>query len=143
MASRGNKFGGALLAGVPQPLADDEEEQIVASRAPEATQAASAPAEPAMEEQHQREDDAVIVDIRDEEPASATEQPEDANPRPTARPKAEKQAPGTIRLNEQAGRSLWDSYLEAKTDDPFLSYRQFASAVVLDGLASRQRRHRR
>ncbi len=76
-------------------------------------------------------------------PDNFPEQSEDVDPRPAARPKAEKQAPGTIRLNEQAGRSLWESYLEAKTDDPFLSYRQFASAVVLDGLASRQRRHKR
>lgn len=42
--------------------------------------------------------------------------------------------PATLRLNEQAGAALWDAYLAAKQADPFLSYRQFASAVVLQGL---------
>jgi len=51
--------------------------------------------------------------------------------------------PSTIRLDDRAGRELWDAYVKAKTQDPFLSYRQFASGVVLDGLATHRRREKR
>jgi hypothetical protein len=63
--------------------------------------------------------------------------------RPALKEAAAKKPPGTLRLNDVAGGQLWDAFLEAKDADPFLSYRKFASDVILDGLAARQRRAKR
>lgn len=122
MASR--KRGGAIsgLLSVPQPLPDDEDEPQPPDELP-ATQ--TAPQQSPV--------------VRSQEPTAPTaEVPGAASP--SASPKG---PPGTIRLNETAGRLLWEAFVEAKTEDPFLSYRQFASQVVRDGLAVRERRQRR
>lgn len=72
------------------------------------------------------------------EPPAAAER---AAPQPARSPRAH--PPSTIRLAAQAGQQLWQAYLEAKHANPFLSYRQFASGVVLDGLAAHRRRQQR
>ncbi len=51
--------------------------------------------------------------------------------------------PSTLRITDAAGEALWAAYLVAKTADPFLSFRQFASAVVLDGLGRATQREKR
>jgi hypothetical protein len=43
--------------------------------------------------------------------------------------------PPALRLSDHATTELWQAYLAAKQADPFLSYRQFASSIVLIGLA--------
>jgi hypothetical protein len=67
---------------------------------------------------------------------------------PTPEPAAQRgtggrKAPSTIRLDDRAGNPLYDAFLGAKQQDPFLSYRQFASGIVLDGLAAHRRRQKR
>jgi hypothetical protein len=67
---------------------------------------------------------------------------------PTAPPElrqgsGRKSAPGTLRLNEVARPALWEAFTEAKAADPFLSYRKFASDIVLAGLDTERRRNRR
>jgi hypothetical protein len=57
--------------------------------------------------------------------------------------RGDKKPPSTIRLDDRAGHPLFDAFLEAKRQDPFLSYRQFASGIVLDGLAAHRRRQKR
>jgi hypothetical protein len=42
--------------------------------------------------------------------------------------------PSTIRLNDAAGRELWEAYRQALVLQPGLSYRAFASHVVRRGL---------
>jgi hypothetical protein len=39
-------------------------------------------------------------------------------------------------LSERASEALWAAFVEAKNADPFLSYRQYASRIVQDGLAA-------
>jgi len=51
--------------------------------------------------------------------------------------------PGTIRLDDRAGQALWEAYVHVKTQDPFLSYRQFSSQIILDGLTAHRRRQQR
>jgi hypothetical protein len=114
-------FGGKLLA-TPVPLPDDEAPppQDVT---PPAEEPPPAPAPTP----------AVLT------PASLPQTPDHArpaSPRPS-RPHRER-PPGTIRLDDRAGQALWEAYLEAKTHDPFLSYRQFASGIILEGLTIRR-----
>ena len=111
-------FGGKLLA-VPTPLPDDE--------APPLQGSASAAEEPPP--------------APPTEPTPAPDHASAAGPSPR-RPTRER-PPGTIRLDDRAGQALWDAYVEAKTQDPFLSYRQFASQIILDGLTAHRRRHKR
>jgi hypothetical protein len=51
--------------------------------------------------------------------------------------------PSTIRIDDKAGHQLFEAFVEAKRQDPFLSYRQFASSIVLDGLNMHHRRQKR
>lgn len=51
--------------------------------------------------------------------------------------------PTTVRLSDRAGAALWEAFVEAKRDDPFLTYVEYASAVVTDGLDRAQRRRSR
>jgi hypothetical protein len=122
---RGGAIGGLL--SVPQRLPDDEEEPAPSAAPAEAAPAASEP--PPMAE---------VLSEAERVTTPAPAAPVDGPPEASR-----KGPPGTIRLNETAGRTLWEAYIEAKTRDPFLSYRQFASEVVGDGLAVRQRRQRR
>ena len=46
-----------------------------------------------------------------------------------------------MRLSDEAGAALWEGYVRAKQEDPFLAYVDYASAVVTDGL-DRERRRR-
>jgi hypothetical protein len=117
---------GSLLNGPPQPLPDDD------------TPVASTENRAAPDPESERPDrSAEVIDLRDEKPASP--EPQQVTAAPAHAPKQGKQAPGTIRLNEQAGGELWRAYVEVKAADPFLSYRQFASTVVLDGLRAHKR----
>jgi hypothetical protein len=117
---------GSLLNGPPQPLPDDDNPVVSTDRA--------AP-DPKSERPEQR---AEVIDLRDEKPASS--EPQQVAAASAHALKQEKQAPGTIRLNEQASSELWRAYVEAKAADPFLSYRQFASTVVLEGLRAHKYR---
>lgn len=128
---RGGGFGGSLLT-VPQALPDDDEPttapeageppgQVERERVPEP---ASSP-EPAVGSIVAGENR--DTQARDAEPAGAGDERA-----------GRKTPPSTIRLNDSAGSALWGAYVEAKSHDPFLSYRQYASAVVLDGIAARK-----
>ena len=109
-------FGGKLLA-VPTPLPDDPDDE-----APPPQDSAPAAEEP--------------LPAQPTEPTPAPNHASAASPSPR-RPTRER-PPGTIRLDDRAGQALWDAYVEAKTQDPFLSYRQFASQIILDGLTAGQ-----
>lgn len=143
---RGSGFGGSLL-NVPQALPEDDETPepeptpkpaSVPSLVPAAVSPVSEPEpEPAPQERLDARvgsiktgEDDLGVRARDVIRAEVREEPA-------------RKPPGTIRLNDPAGQALWQAYLEAKTADPFLSYRQFASTVVLDGLAADKKRRGR
>lgn len=127
-------FGGQLLT-VPTPLPDDDEskpvEKSVSTIEELPPPAKSTEPEPAAEEPAPPSE--LTSAVSDEHAVPETR---------SARPSRER-APGTIRLDDKAGQALWGAYLEAKIQDPFLSYRQFASRVVLDGLATHHRRQKR
>lgn len=122
MATR--KRGGPIagLLTVPKPLPDDEYDEGSSPLAEEARSVDEAP--PVAQVPPETPD---IQLVPEAPPASQLTGPPRKGP------------PGTIRLNEAAGRRLWEAYLEAKSADPFLSYRQFASQVVGDGLAVLER----
>lgn len=88
------------------------------------------------------DDDAPSVETPRVRPAphEAAEPASTAEPHPS--PRGDKAPPGTIRLNEAAGRSLWEAFAAEKATNPFLSYRQFASDVIARGLKARARAHR-
>ena len=127
-------FGGKLLA-VPTPLPDDDEAQPVEESAPAIEELPlTTPTEPPP-----APDLAPVLP----EPVLGSLHPDEINAaRPSHRPSRER-APGTIRLDDRSGHALWEAYVGAKVQDPFLSYRQFASRVVLDGLAVHRRREKR
>lgn len=131
MPARSRKGGFNLLSS-PQPIVDDDDDE---TSPPAASGAASPLPKPQVvpePEPEERKVEAAPKPIA-AKPAAAKSAPSPVRP-------GVKAPPGTIRLNQAAGTSLWDEYLEAKTADPFLSYRQFASDVVKDGLAARRRR---
>jgi hypothetical protein len=132
--ARGATFSGNLLA-VPTPLPDDDEQEPVGEREP----ANEAPrplreALPAQESETAAEDRPAATE--DPTPNGAGEQTVQIRP-------GRDRAPGTLRIDGRAGEPLWQAYIEAKSVDPFLSYRQFASGIVLDGLAVHKRRQKR
>jgi hypothetical protein len=132
--ARGATFSGNLLA-VPTPLPDDDEQEPVGERAP----ANEAPrplqeALPAQESETAAEDRPAATE--DPTPDGAGGQTVQIRP-------GRDRAPGTLRIDGRAGEPLWQAYIEAKSVDPFLSYRQFASGIVLDGLAVHKRRQKR
>lgn len=128
-------FGGNLLA-VPTPLPDDDDappsEDLVGEEP-------SSPVQPV--------DQTPVPEPVPPQPHPTTaspDTPDSARPAsPTPNRSTRERPPSTIRLDDRAGRELWDAYVKAKTQDPFLSYRQFASGVVLDGLATQRRREKR
>ena len=128
-------FGGNLLA-VPTPQPDDD--------AP-----LSEDTTPVGEERSpvQRVDQTPVpepVTPRPQPTTTSPPTPDSARPTsPTPNRPVREHPPSTIRLDDRAGRELWDAYVKAKTQDPFLSYRQFSSGVVLDGLATQRRREKR
>ena len=131
-SNRGGAFGGSLLA-VPNPLPDDDlippaeesptQQEFESTTVPASLTAAHSPS-PALEPTAQEEDDA--------HPVSAL--------RGSA---VGRRPPSTIRIDDKAGRQLFEAFVEAKRQDPFLSYRQFASSIVLDGLNVHHRRQKR
>ena len=123
-------FGGTLL-GTPQPL-PDEDDAPMPVRAPQPPAAAVEVAEEARAAEPEPEP-APAPGSRPAVRQKAAQPPSEAQPTPPAA----KSAPGTLRLNDVAGAALWAAYLEAKASDPFLSYRQFASNVVIAGLDRR------
>jgi hypothetical protein len=130
--ARGASFSGNLLA-VPTPLPDNDEQEPVgekesAAEAPGPLREGLTSPEPAVEDRP-----ASVKDPDTEAGGGIATQ---------SRPNRDR-APGTIRIDSRAGEPLWEAYIEAKTLDPFLSYRQFASGVVLDGLATHRRRQKR
>ena len=152
---RGSAFGGSLLR-VPTPLPDDDlaAEDIPAEdppAAPEAPEVSSAPSEPLVEpigleslpegEESELEPNQArpTVSAPVEAPRRASRGSGGATPARTGRDRP----PATIRLDDRAGAALWDAFVEEKKADPFLSYRQFASGVTLDGLGVRARRQKR
>jgi hypothetical protein len=123
-------FGGKLLA-VPTPLPDDDEAQPVetSTSTVEELPPPAKPTEP-------------TPPLPEHAPPSLEQTPDQRHTASLSRPNRER-APGTIRLNDRAGQALWEAYVEAKIQDPFLSYRQFASGVVHDGIAVHHRRQKR
>jgi hypothetical protein len=130
----------------PQPLPEDDE----ATSAPPTDEPAAESAEvappvtPAPPPSPQVEDEPAT-------PAPALTVAPDPDPDPPAVDKSppvdtgrgDKKPPSTIRIDDKAGHPLFDAFLEAKRQDPFLSYRRFASGIVLDGLAVHRRRQKR
>jgi hypothetical protein len=142
----GGGFGGSLLA-VPTPIPDDDEvDQQEAS-----TPAAVTPAPQSTAAQTPSD----VKSGNDERPAERRADPDreviddevsqqpPAHQTPPAPQRIGKRPPSTIRLDDRAGHPLFDAFLVAKQQDPFLSYRQFASGIVLDGLAAHRRRRKR
>jgi hypothetical protein len=127
MPGKSRGFGGNLLGGTVRPIPDDDEPTPAPTTTPE-----PAPAPPAQAEATQQA-----------APAPRPRAVPDPEPEPTPvseSSRARKGPPATIRLNGTAGEALWQAYLEAKARDHFLSYRQFASDVVMDGLIRQKRR---
>lgn len=132
--ARGATFSGNLLA-VPTPLPDDDEQEPVGEREP----ANEAP-RPLREALPAQKSETAAKD----RPAATEDPTPDGGGGQTVhiRPGRDR-APGTLRIDGRAGEPLWQAYIEAKSVDPFLSYRQFASGIVLDGLAVHKRRQKR
>jgi len=133
-SNRGGAFGGSLLA-VPNPLPDDDvippteesltEQEFDTDTTVPASLAAGHSQSPALENPKAQEED-------------------DAYPVSALRGSAVgRRPPSTIRIDDKAGYQLFEAFVEAKRQDPFLSYRQFASSIVLDGLNVHQRRQKR
>lgn len=125
-----NRFGSLL--GPVEPLPDEEPPP---SRPPTTEPLAAAPA-PAVEE---------AAPPAPPTPRAAEPEPEPEPPAPPA-PAPERRRerpPTTLRVNKAAAAALWDAFLEAKTADPFLSFAQFTSGVVLDGLQRAEQRAKR
>lgn len=136
---RSRGFGGSLLTK-PQELPDEEDETAQREQTGPSYETSVAAAQ------------SLLDDVETPSPAMPTQseppkEEQDTGPPASVveekRASSTKKAPGTLRLNEIAGPQLWDAFLEAKDADPFLSYRKFASDVVLDGLAVRRRRQKR
>lgn len=87
------------------------------------------------------DDDAPAVETPMTKPAPHGSAAPASTAEPQASPRGDKAPPGTIRLNEAAGRSLWEAFAAEKASNPFLSYRQFASDVIVRGLKARARAH--
>jgi hypothetical protein len=126
---RSGGFRGNLL-GVPQALPDDE-----ATTASTTGETPKRGRQDLLTEPTARPDTTwAESSVNDENPDALPKEAEPANAEDVHGRR--KTAPSTIRLNDPAGSALWNAYIEAKTRDPFLSYRQFASAVVLHGIAA-------
>jgi hypothetical protein len=54
----------------------------------------------------------------------------------------QQRAPTTVRLRQPAANALREAWLEEKHTNVLLSYPEFASEVVLDGLKARKRRRK-
>lgn len=120
-----SRFSGGSLLGPVAPLPDDDDEtQESPPSAPESGVVEEAPAEPVVTAP---EPQAPPVPAPAAVDAAVTE-------------RGRKGPPGTLRVNDNASTALWAAYLEAKTADPFLSFRQFTSGVVMDGLNHARRR---
>lgn len=142
-------FGGSLLR-VPQALPDDDEPTPEPQRTEPDGEDRAEPvveepaAEPAAEPELQSEETGSVVAIEEKRPGPRPARAAAPEPSPPVEEqRGSRKPPATIRLNDRAGEALWQAYLEAKTADPFLSYRQFASLVVLDGLAADKKRRSR
>lgn len=136
----GGGFGGSLLA-VPTPIPDDDD--VDQQEAPESAAVTPAPQSTAGQ---------TPSDVKSGNDERSGERPTDpdrdviddeVSQQPPALERIEKRPPSTIRLDDRAGHPLFDAFLVAKQQDPFLSYRQFASGIVLDGLAAHRRRQKR
>ena len=144
---RGGSFGGNLLQ-VPTPLPDDEPETVEPSASQhvgDVVVLAPEPNSPAVEEPEPEDLPERVVDDVPQAPSKIADRP--ASKRRGSAAAGDRAArdkpPATIRLDDRAAPSLWDAFVDAKRVDPFLSYRQFASGVVLDGLAVHRRRQSR
>ena len=130
-SNRGGAFGGSLLA-VPTPLPDDEVIPLAAESAEHAPDVGP------------RDPESLAIALPQRSPALEAQVEDDAQFESAVRGSAAgRRPPSTIRLDERAGHPLFDAFVEAKRQDPFLSYRQFASGVVLDGLTLHRRRQNR
>lgn len=132
---RRTAFSGSLLT-VPEPLPDDDPTPETSSR-----QTLAAVPEP----EPQSDKAPTAVPPEREEPNSVPTTKEAPSPPEPNQPATAKRdrPPETVRLDKRASAELWDVYIQAKKADPFLSYRQFASGVVLDGLVAHRRRQNR
>ena len=132
-SNRGGAFGGSLLA-VPNPLPDDD---------------LIPPAEESPTQQEFESDTTVPASLTPAHLPSPALEPtaqeeDDAHPVSALRGSAVgRRPPSTIRIDDKAGLQLFEAFVEAKRQDPFLSYRQFASSIVLDGLNVHHRRQKR
>lgn len=119
-AERGGSFRGMVgtrstsLRTVPAPIPDEEEDD-------EAQTTPEPEPEPAPEPP------------RDDEP-----DPPPAPPKPHGRG-----APKNVRLHPSTSAAFWESYLEAKTADPFLAVIDHASRLMEAGLDRERRQKRR
>jgi len=68
--------------------------------------------------------------------SAAPPDPEHSPPPPRPAGRGRKTPPSTVRLHEEASAALWEAFVRAKQEDPFLTYTAFASGVVEAGLAS-------
>jgi len=130
----------------PQPLPEDEEptsvsatDEPVAATVEVAPPVTAAPSSsPQVEDEPATPPPALTV-----APDPKPDRPAVDSPPAVDKRRGDKKPPSTIRLDDRAGHPLFDAFLEAKRQDPFLSYRQFASGIVLDGLAAHRRRQKR
>lgn len=115
----------------PAPAAEPEPEQTVPAPAPEQRAAPPEP-EPGPEQ-------------RAAEPAPEPSRRANRGGRPMARRRRGKddEAPTTVRLSDRAGAALWEAFVEAKREDPFLTYVEYASGIVEGGLDRERRRRNR
>ncbi len=135
---RGGGFGGNLLA-VPTPLPDDEPTSgdKPAGEQPEPVSGSPVPeTQPPILPSAQPKPPVAVVVPQVQQECETRAPAHEGSP-------ARRRPPSTIRLDDKAGHPLFDAYVEAKRLDPFLSYRQFASGIVLDGLAAHRRRQKR
>lgn len=146
-SKRGGSFGGNLLV-VPEPLPDDEPAEVT-KQAAEEEQAPSEAEVATRETVGEMPGHVVPAELGPEAVIEVTELPEPVTPSDAEAVTGERvegskrRPPSTIRLDNKAGHPLFDAFLEAKQRDPFLSYRQFASGIVLDGLEAHQLRQER
>ena len=151
--ARGGSFGGSLLSA-PTPLPDEDEFEGPTPTSPVESTEVTPPPPPLTGHGSSAEEASARV-TRDanetsrEQPASRAPKstpPREAAPAPAragTSGRGRQGPPQTLRVDDSAGAELWDAFLEEKNVDPFLSYRQFASRVVTEGLRAEARRKQR
>jgi hypothetical protein len=125
-------FGGGSLLGPVKPIPDDD----VPTAEPDPT--------PPTVSEPEEEQPSVVPARAPQIDAERAERVRRRGGRPMARRRRgiEDEGPATIRLDEGAKAALWESFVRAKQQDPFLTYTEHASAIVMDGIDRERRRGR-